>query len=383
MNPIVKDWLTLCRISNVPSVMSSVAVVGLSWWRISSWWGIGGSNALHFLGLLLGIVCIYMSGFIFNDVFDRAIDAVERPDRPIPSGRITVKNAVCGGLLLIGLGLFLIYMTDRGIQDINNGELVIPFGFIAAVLLVALMLLYNRFHNRSAWWVFAMAGCRVLVYFVAIGVLYGSAVYITGITSFFEWLLNPLLLYILVIFFYVAGFSRIARNEVGSAGRERKYCYHCGVPQPKSTNSVCSECGRALDPKTLALTTAPPLPPFTTKLCLAATIAPVLVLSLLYIVHVGFLAWFLLSGDPIGAPYLGVALSVVVLMLTWPWFLATRRLYLTTPSQPKKPILRWIASISILDAVFAFTLGIGWPAALFAMGCFIATRLAHRRIAGT
>ena len=46
-----------------------------------------------------------MGGMIFNDWADRKADAVERPDRPLPSARISPGRAFAGGLLLFGLGL--------------------------------------------------------------------------------------------------------------------------------------------------------------------------------------------------------------------------------------------------------------------------------------
>jgi 4-hydroxybenzoate polyprenyltransferase len=52
-------------------------------------------------------VCLYAGGIVFNDVFDRNLDAVERPERSIPSGRVPVRNAVVFGacLLMAAVGL--------------------------------------------------------------------------------------------------------------------------------------------------------------------------------------------------------------------------------------------------------------------------------------
>ncbi|GAA5145537.1 UbiA family prenyltransferase [Nocardioides marinquilinus] len=50
-------------------------------------------------------VCLYWSGMALNDWADRDLDAVERPERPIPSGRISPRAAlaVAGGLSAAGL----------------------------------------------------------------------------------------------------------------------------------------------------------------------------------------------------------------------------------------------------------------------------------------
>ncbi|MEV0895214.1 SCO3242 family prenyltransferase [Actinoplanes sp. NPDC049802] len=50
-------------------------------------------------------VCLYWAGMALNDYADREIDAKERPDRPIPSGRVTPDTAlsIAGGLTAAGL----------------------------------------------------------------------------------------------------------------------------------------------------------------------------------------------------------------------------------------------------------------------------------------
>src|SRR6478672_9585894 len=55
--------------------------------------------------LLLATSCLYCAGMIFNDFFDVEQDRRERPERPIPSGRVTRRTAgwLGGGLLLAGV----------------------------------------------------------------------------------------------------------------------------------------------------------------------------------------------------------------------------------------------------------------------------------------
>ncbi len=57
-------------------------------------------------GLAVSSVCLYWAGMAANDWSDRDLDAVERPERPIPSGRITPRAAlgVAVGLTAAGLG---------------------------------------------------------------------------------------------------------------------------------------------------------------------------------------------------------------------------------------------------------------------------------------
>ncbi|MEU6719164.1 SCO3242 family prenyltransferase [Nonomuraea sp. NPDC046802] len=58
------------------------------------------------LGLACSSVCLYWAGMAANDWADRRIDAVERPDRPIPSGRVRPEAAlaVAAGLTVAGIG---------------------------------------------------------------------------------------------------------------------------------------------------------------------------------------------------------------------------------------------------------------------------------------
>jgi 4-hydroxybenzoate polyprenyltransferase len=58
-------------------------------------------------GLAVSSVCIYWAGMALNDWADREVDAVERPERPIPSGRVTPRTAfgLAAALTTAGLGL--------------------------------------------------------------------------------------------------------------------------------------------------------------------------------------------------------------------------------------------------------------------------------------
>lgn len=55
--------------------------------------------------LLLATTGLYGGGVVFNDVFDAELDAKERPERPIPSGRASRQNAatLASVLLLVGI----------------------------------------------------------------------------------------------------------------------------------------------------------------------------------------------------------------------------------------------------------------------------------------
>lgn len=58
-------------------------------------------------GLCAASATLYLSGMAFNDLADREEDARVRPNRPIPSGKVSVRGAaICGiVLMLAGIGL--------------------------------------------------------------------------------------------------------------------------------------------------------------------------------------------------------------------------------------------------------------------------------------
>jgi 4-hydroxybenzoate polyprenyltransferase len=58
-------------------------------------------------GLIASSVCLYWAGMAANDWADRELDAVERPTRPLPSGRVSPQHAlnVAVGLTAAGIGL--------------------------------------------------------------------------------------------------------------------------------------------------------------------------------------------------------------------------------------------------------------------------------------
>lgn len=57
------------------------------------------------LGLCTASAALYLGGMALNDWADREVDAVERPGRPIPSGRVAARTALAVATGLSGAGL--------------------------------------------------------------------------------------------------------------------------------------------------------------------------------------------------------------------------------------------------------------------------------------
>lgn len=67
----------------------------------------GGRPGPRVLGTVASSVALYWAGMALNDYADATVDAVERPQRPVPSGRVTRRTALATacGLTAAGLGL--------------------------------------------------------------------------------------------------------------------------------------------------------------------------------------------------------------------------------------------------------------------------------------
>ena len=98
--------LRLGRISNLPTVWTNVLVgVMLA----------GGSLADTRLALLmLALSLFYVGGMFLNDAFDRDFDAKHRPERPIPSGQVSVQEVFIAGFGLLAMGMAGVAVASRG-----------------------------------------------------------------------------------------------------------------------------------------------------------------------------------------------------------------------------------------------------------------------------
>jgi geranylgeranylglycerol-phosphate geranylgeranyltransferase len=94
-------YLEIIRPGN--AVMAVIAVILM---------GIIGQN--YDPPLILGTIAVFLAtagGNVINDYFDHKIDAINKPNRPIPSGRISLKNAYIYASLLFGIAIIFSILT--------------------------------------------------------------------------------------------------------------------------------------------------------------------------------------------------------------------------------------------------------------------------------
>jgi 4-hydroxybenzoate polyprenyltransferase len=85
----------------------------------------GGSFWANLAWLSLSTIGLYAGGVVFNDVFDAKLDAVERPERPIPSGRADQKTAAWMSFLLLLMGVFAAAQVSMLSAGIATGVAVL------------------------------------------------------------------------------------------------------------------------------------------------------------------------------------------------------------------------------------------------------------------
>jgi 4-hydroxybenzoate polyprenyltransferase len=164
-----------------------------------------------FVSLLVASSCLYLSGMVFNDVFDRQVDAIERLGRPIPSGRVSVKAAVTLGCLLILLGLGAAFFA--GAQSL-----------LIAVVLTGFIFLYNTLLKRTPLGPVAMGCCRM--FNVLLGASVGGllAIHLTwGDVRLPPVFARPQLLVAAALGIYVTGVTWFARQEAQLSSRRQLF----------------------------------------------------------------------------------------------------------------------------------------------------------------
>ncbi len=135
----------------------------------------------------LSTVCLYLAGMVLNDWFDIEIDRRERPERPLPSGRIPLALAGSVGWGLLASGVVL-----AGVASWLTGSI---WPGIVGVALAATIVAYNSYLKHTIFGPLAMGACRglnVLMALSAAGELatlpwlvpLGMTVYIAGVTLF-------------------------------------------------------------------------------------------------------------------------------------------------------------------------------------------------------
>jgi len=176
-------WLTalakLGRVSNLPTVWTNVlaaTVLADGDWR-----------TLRTGLVLVAMSLFYVGGMYLNDYFDRAIDARERPTRPIPAGDLPAGTVAAIGFALLAGGV-------AALAPLGGAALLA--GWALALTVVG----YDVWHKGNPAGPVVMGLCRALVYAGAAAAVMGGVPPIVVLAA-------------LAMLAYVAGITYAAQQE--------------------------------------------------------------------------------------------------------------------------------------------------------------------------
>ncbi|MGY6743911.1 MAG: UbiA-like protein EboC [Cecembia sp.] len=128
----IKAYLQLTRPANIITAIADIwagfAVSGAAALLLSQNTEIGNAYILPLIWLSLSTIGLYGGGVAFNDVFDAKLDAIERPERPIPSGKVKKSNAIWMATLLIALGVLAAFQVN-----LWSGFIALSVGLLAVL----------------------------------------------------------------------------------------------------------------------------------------------------------------------------------------------------------------------------------------------------------
>ncbi|MDA0835027.1 MAG: UbiA family prenyltransferase [Planctomycetota bacterium] len=172
-------WLAYWQLLRVPAVFTAIADILLGFVITQGSF----EPYAQFAGILLSSICLYWAGMVLNDVFDVKQDTLERPHRPIPSGRVSMRGAIMLSALMIVISL--VSAASVGMQTLC----------VSSLLLVSI-LAYDGLLKSTVLGPLAMGSCRLLNVMLGAslaeqlwsvpqsGMAIGLGIYIAGVTWF-------------------------------------------------------------------------------------------------------------------------------------------------------------------------------------------------------
>ncbi len=178
------------------NIVTSVADV-LAGIAISGYFLLGDQEFLPVFLLCLSTIGLYGGGIVFNDVFDADLDRIERPERAIPSGAISKKEATLLGIVLLCIGMFAAFAFS-----LRSG--------IIAFLILVFALVYNKFSKHYAFLgPLNMGVCR------GMNLLLGVSIVSISLQSLYLLGLIPLI--------YIFSITMISQGEVHGSSKKKLY----------------------------------------------------------------------------------------------------------------------------------------------------------------
>lgn len=188
--------LVFLRLVRPANIVTSVADV-LAGIAISGYFLTEKQELLPVFLLCISTIGLYGGGIVFNDVFDTELDKIERPERAIPSGVISKKEATLLGIILLGIGFSAAFAFS-----VRSG--------IIAFLILVFALVYNKFGKHHPFLgPLNMGICR------GMNLLLGVSIVSISLQNLYFLGLIPLI--------YIFSITMISQGEVHGSSRNKLY----------------------------------------------------------------------------------------------------------------------------------------------------------------
>jgi len=194
------------RLVRIPNVFTALADVMLGYLFVHHRL----APVANFVWLAFASASLYMAGMVLNDVWDVARDRVARPERPLPSGVISMASARRLGFSFLILGI--LFGTAAGYWGAVPNVLRWRSGLVA-LLLASAVVAYDAGLKRTVLGPLAMGSCRGL------NVLLGMSCAAAARRDIVFGFDSSALLVAAAIGVYVAGITWFARTESVASSR--------------------------------------------------------------------------------------------------------------------------------------------------------------------
>lgn len=203
-------WLRLFRLPNIftaaADVLMGYAVVQNSFLPVAP-----------LACLLVASACLYTAGMVLNDVFDVEQDTRERPQRPIPSGAISLGTARLVGFALLVIGV----VAGAAAGYVGDSPAVYPWRSATMAVAVAVsVVLYDAVLKRTFVAPVFMGLCRFFNVLLGMSIAGAELVDIRPALLYFT---DGQLLVAGAIAVYVFGITLFARTEAGKSQQARLF----------------------------------------------------------------------------------------------------------------------------------------------------------------
>ena len=188
-NVSIKDYLALVRLPNLFTLPSNI-LVGMA--TVSSL-AFTLTSFSQFLLLVTISVLLYCVGIVLNDLYDFDIDKKERPNRPLPSGKISRRSAIVLVAIFSTLALILSLQVSFSTLVISSILFSVIFG-------------YDKYLKNTHAGPFTIASARVM------NILLGTSVSLRSVDSYSQ--IVTLTFVLIITFVYVSLIGFISRYEV-------------------------------------------------------------------------------------------------------------------------------------------------------------------------